>query len=380
MSELRVVCYLNQFFGQIGGEDKAGVGPQVVRRRGGRRARGPAGARRRGPRRGDGGRGRQLRRRASRARAVAELLDLVAAEKPDLLVAGPAFLAGRYGVACGALCAAVQARLGVPAVTGMHRGEPRRRAVSPARLHRLDRRRGDADARRGPAARRARAQARATGARRRARGGGIFPARRSPAMSLAGASAAAQRATAMLLDKLAGRPVTSEVPLPDFPRIPAPPAVRDLEPRHHRPRHRRRDRAARQSRRDRGAGRHALRRVQHRGQGGLDPGAVRQRPSRLRHDASSSRTRIAWCPSTWRASWSRRARSASCTRPSTRPRAWPPRSRTASAWAGRSRRSCARPGWTRSSSPPPEAPALAAAQRSPRSSRRPASPPCRSRP
>ena len=29
MSELRVVCYLNQFFGQIGGEDKAGVGPQV---------------------------------------------------------------------------------------------------------------------------------------------------------------------------------------------------------------------------------------------------------------------------------------------------------------------------------------------------------------
>ena len=24
-----MVCYLNQFFGQIGGEDKAGVGPQV---------------------------------------------------------------------------------------------------------------------------------------------------------------------------------------------------------------------------------------------------------------------------------------------------------------------------------------------------------------
>jgi len=32
----------------------------------------------------------------------------------------------------------------------------------------------------------------------------------------------------MLLDKLAGRRVTSEVPLPDFPRIPAPPAVGDL--------------------------------------------------------------------------------------------------------------------------------------------------------
>ena len=30
METLRVVCYLNQFFGQLGGEDKAGVGPQVV--------------------------------------------------------------------------------------------------------------------------------------------------------------------------------------------------------------------------------------------------------------------------------------------------------------------------------------------------------------
>ena len=30
MSELRVVCYLNQFFGQIGGEDKAGVAPQAL--------------------------------------------------------------------------------------------------------------------------------------------------------------------------------------------------------------------------------------------------------------------------------------------------------------------------------------------------------------
>ena len=29
MSALRVVCYVNQFFGQLGGEEKAGVGPQV---------------------------------------------------------------------------------------------------------------------------------------------------------------------------------------------------------------------------------------------------------------------------------------------------------------------------------------------------------------
>ncbi|PYN23954.1 MAG: glycine/betaine/sarcosine/D-proline family reductase selenoprotein B, partial [Candidatus Rokuibacteriota bacterium] len=27
---MRVVCYLNQFFGQLGGEEKAGVGPQMI--------------------------------------------------------------------------------------------------------------------------------------------------------------------------------------------------------------------------------------------------------------------------------------------------------------------------------------------------------------
>ena len=86
-------------------------------------------------------------------RAVAELLALVAAQRPDLVVAGPAFLAGRYGVACGALCAAVQAQLGIPAVTGMHAENPgvelyRRQVYIVA-----DRRRGHAHARRGAARR-----------------------------------------------------------------------------------------------------------------------------------------------------------------------------------------------------------------------------------
>jgi len=29
-SPLRVVCFVNQFFGQLGGEDKAGIGPQSM--------------------------------------------------------------------------------------------------------------------------------------------------------------------------------------------------------------------------------------------------------------------------------------------------------------------------------------------------------------
>jgi glycine reductase len=40
--------------------------------------------------------------------ATKEIVGLVAGFNPDLLIAGPAFNAGRYGLACGAVCTAVQ--------------------------------------------------------------------------------------------------------------------------------------------------------------------------------------------------------------------------------------------------------------------------------
>ena len=39
---------------------------------------------------------------------------------PDVFIAGPAFNAGRYGVACGTIAAAVQEELGIPSLTGMY--------------------------------------------------------------------------------------------------------------------------------------------------------------------------------------------------------------------------------------------------------------------
>src|SRR5262249_33173725 len=123
MTTLRVVCFVNQFFGQLGGEDKAGLGPQAMDgAMGGARAVQQA----LGEARtvvttvvcGDNYAAEQPER------AVAELMRLLTAAKPDLVVAGPAFLAGRYGVACAALCAAVQAELKIPAVTGMHAENP----------------------------------------------------------------------------------------------------------------------------------------------------------------------------------------------------------------------------------------------------------------
>ena len=52
---------------------------------------------------------------------------------PDVVVAGPAFDAGRYGLACGRICQATVEELGVPGVTGLFPENP---AVDLYRRHR----------------------------------------------------------------------------------------------------------------------------------------------------------------------------------------------------------------------------------------------------
>ena len=116
--QIRVVHYLNQFFAQIGGEDKAEVGPQIK----------------------DGliGPGRALQQALGehgeivatifcgdnyfaehQEQAIDQLIQQMVEYKPDSLIAGPAFESGRYGIACGAICQAAQQRLGIVAVAGM---------------------------------------------------------------------------------------------------------------------------------------------------------------------------------------------------------------------------------------------------------------------
>jgi glycine/betaine/sarcosine/D-proline reductase family selenoprotein B len=121
--KLRVVHYINQFFGQIGGEDAASTGIQTHEK--------PIGP----------GIGLQaaLGDRAeivatiicgdnfiaeNLEKVTAEVLEIIKSYKPDLFFAGPAFNAGRYGVACGSVCAAVKKELGIPAVTAMFEENP----------------------------------------------------------------------------------------------------------------------------------------------------------------------------------------------------------------------------------------------------------------
>ena len=120
---MRVVHYLNQFFGGLGGEEVAGAKPETRDQ-----AVGP---------------GRLLEQLLGQDSKVVRTIicgDNYAAENPDVLkervlrevqdaggelfVAGPCFEAGRYGAAAGALCVAVRAELGIPVVTGMAAENP----------------------------------------------------------------------------------------------------------------------------------------------------------------------------------------------------------------------------------------------------------------
>ena len=120
---IKIVHYLNQFFGQIGGEDKADI-PPLVRHE----PVGPAMAF-----------AAQLKDIATvsatiicgdnyiagnQEQAIETIMGFIREEKPDLFLAGPAFNAGRYGPACGAVCAAVAAELHIPVITGMYPENP----------------------------------------------------------------------------------------------------------------------------------------------------------------------------------------------------------------------------------------------------------------
>jgi betaine reductase len=120
---VKVVHYLNQFFSGIGGEDKADTGPQVYE--------GPL-----GPGKAIqnvlGDRGKIVATvicgdnysAQDIERASEEVINLVKAFDPDLFMAGPAFNAGRYGIACGGVCKAVTYQLNIPAVAGMNELNP----------------------------------------------------------------------------------------------------------------------------------------------------------------------------------------------------------------------------------------------------------------
>jgi betaine reductase len=123
---IRIVHIVNQFFAGIGGEDKADMAVEA--------AEGTVGAAR-GLQAQLGDRGQVVATiyfgdnyfHEHKDEAVAAILAGLEKHRPDVVVAGPAFNAGRYGLACVEICQIVSERLGLPCVTGM---EPENPAIS----------------------------------------------------------------------------------------------------------------------------------------------------------------------------------------------------------------------------------------------------------
>jgi len=120
---VKIVHYINQFYAGYGGEEKADLKPE---KRDG--AVGPgtalAGAL--------GGAGEVVGTVICGDSYFNENIDEVAPEvlamiksfEPDIVVVGPAFNAGRYGMACGAVAKAVDEALGIPVVGGLYEENP----------------------------------------------------------------------------------------------------------------------------------------------------------------------------------------------------------------------------------------------------------------
>lgn len=123
MGKIRIVHYINQFFAGIGGEEMAHIEPEVREQ-----VIGPGLAIQAGFKGeaeivatvicGDSYFGENMEE------AKAKVLDMIKSYNPDLVIAGPAFNAGRYGVAAGGVAEAVQQELGIPAITGMYIENP----------------------------------------------------------------------------------------------------------------------------------------------------------------------------------------------------------------------------------------------------------------
>ena len=215
MGELRVVHYLNQFFGRIGAEE-AGDHPFTVKDgpvgpgAGLQKELGDAGTVVATLICGDNRAATDLA--AFGAQVEAALRDLNA----DVLVAGPGFNAGRYGLACGEACARAEA-MGIPAVTAMNAENPgvelyrRKTYILPTtptaigmnetlgRLARLALRLGRHEAPGSPAVE------------------GFFGrgVRRTKILD----RPAADRALDMLAARVAGKPFVTELPLPAVDRV-----------------------------------------------------------------------------------------------------------------------------------------------------------------
>ncbi len=226
MAELKAVHYINQFFANIGGEEKADIpvefhdgevmGPGVAFK---------------------GAFGDDMEIVSTIVCGdsyFAENIDAVKEEilghvkdlNPDVFIAGPAFNAGRYGVACGTIAEVVQEELGIPVVSGMYEENPgadmfkTKIYIVPTKNSAAGMR--DAVKYMAPLALKlAKHEEIGVSSKEHYMPNGV---RVNFFEDIRGS----RRAVDMLLLKLDGKPFTTEFPMPSFDRVAPNPAVKDM--------------------------------------------------------------------------------------------------------------------------------------------------------
>lgn len=223
-SKVRVIHYLNQFFGGVGAEEKADAPPS---HRDGPVGPGVALAQNLG----DGAEvvatlicGDNYFTEHPEE-ALARLLKMAEAYDADVLVAGPAFSSGRYGTACGTVSLEYQKR-GKPALAAMNENNP---GVELFKGDLYIVRTGPTAAAMGEVL-----TTMAALAMKLARGAEIGPADqegyfpRGIRRNLRLDEGAAERAVDMLMAKAAGRPFQTELAVPSLGSVDPAPPVPDL--------------------------------------------------------------------------------------------------------------------------------------------------------
>lgn len=206
----RIVHYINQFFAGQGGEDSASTPPSSHD--------GPVGP------------GRKLAQllgdgfevvttvwcgddHAGGPEVIDEIMALVRAARPDVVVTGPAFTSGRYGLACARVAAAAQ-RDGMTVVACMHPDNPGLDEAGAAPVVAS----GQVARQMGPTL-----EALAAAVRKVAAGEPLTPqdgrVGKIPRRNEMADHNSAERAVDLLLARLGGDREATEVPLPNFDQV-----------------------------------------------------------------------------------------------------------------------------------------------------------------
>lgn len=221
MSKARIVHYINQFYAGIGGEDKADVPPEKR----------------------DGTVGPGMAFQAALKdeadivgtvicgdsyfnenldEASQTVLDMIKGYNPDLVIVGPAFNAGRYGMASGTVAKLVDENLHIPVVGGMYHENPG------AEIYK---RYGYFVATGDSAATMRKAVPEMTAIVKKLLAGETVTEgymEKGLRQNYFAKERGSKRAVDMLLKKINGEEFTTEYPMPNFDRVDAQPAIKDI--------------------------------------------------------------------------------------------------------------------------------------------------------